>query len=298
MTTQVSLSHVDRWRTLAGSLAGGALAAATGSAVACLGWAVFGLAWVDWVLVGVLVAVGTQAVVAGARRRRWLRRVLLCFVTVSLLAGSAATVLYALTPGVSDAAQRVEHQAALRGTSDPVVRPPARVADALLATEDSRFYVNGGMDLVGAGHAALASVRGGDSGGATLEQQLAKLLYSDGRDGLLDRSEDAMLAVKLDHRWSKEAILEMYLAAAYFGHGYYGLDAAASGYFGTSPERLDWPQAALLAGTVQAPSAYDPIRHPGLAARRRAHVLERLAATGVITPAQERRFTRAPLQLG
>jgi membrane peptidoglycan carboxypeptidase len=78
----------------------------------------------------------------------------------------------------------------------------------------------------------------------------------------------------------------MYLDTAYFGHGYYGVSAASAGYFGRPPADLDWQQAALLAGLVQAPTAYDPTVHPALALSRRAHVLGRLAATGYLTAGQ------------
>lgn len=87
----------------------------------------------------------------------------------------------------------------------------------------------------------------------------------------------------------------MYLDTAYFGHGYYGLTAAARGYLGTRPERLNWQQAALLAGLVQAPTAYDPYRRPELALSRRAHVLNRLAATGALTSTAASTLARTPL---
>ena len=89
----------------------------------------------------------------------------------------------------------------------------------------------------------------------------------------------------------------MYADVAYFGHGYYGIDAASAGYFHTSPDQLDWSQAALLAGLVQAPAAYDPLRHPARAEKRRAYVLRRLQATGILSRAQVRRYLRTPLGL-
>src|SRR5215469_6402549 len=82
-----------------------------------------------------------------------------------------------------------------------------------------------------------------------------------------------------------------------FGDGYYGLQAASCGYFGVAPADLNWPQAALLAGLVQAPSAYDPLVHAALARAREAHVLGRLAATGTLTRAQAERAYRQPLHL-
>jgi membrane peptidoglycan carboxypeptidase len=78
----------------------------------------------------------------------------------------------------------------------------------------------------------------------------------------------------------------MYLNVAYFGHGFYGLQAASVGYFDLAPQDLDWAQAATLAGLLQAPNDYDPIEHPHAALQRRQHVLDRLAATGALTRAE------------
>jgi penicillin-binding protein 1A len=84
---------------------------------------------------------------------------------------------------------------------------------------------------------------------------------------------------------------------AYFGQGYYSLGAASCGYFGVPPAGLTWPQAALLAGAVQAPTAYDPLSHPAQARAREAHVLSRLVATGVLTAPQASAALAQPLHL-
>jgi penicillin-binding protein 1A len=89
----------------------------------------------------------------------------------------------------------------------------------------------------------------------------------------------------------------MYADVAYFGHSYYGLGAASCGYFGVTPARLSWPEAAMLAGLVQAPSADDPIAHFAAARARESHVLGRLVATGHLSPAQAVSFYRQPLDL-
>lgn len=83
----------------------------------------------------------------------------------------------------------------------------------------------------------------------------------------------------------------------YFGDGAYGLDQAAEHYFSRTPAQLDWPRASLLAGLVEAPSAYDPLIHLDLAKQRQQHVLNRLVATGHLTQAQSRTFAAAPLGL-
>ena len=127
------------------------------------------------------------------------------------------------------------------------------------------------------GFAALTGGR--ETGGATLEQQLAKNLYSPQSNGIVSKVQEAELALKLDAGYSKDQILRLYLADVYFGHGFYGLLAAAHGYFGVTPAQLTWAQASMLAGLVQAPSAYDPIDHLSAGRLRQRHVLDRLVAT-------------------
>ena len=136
-----------------------------------------------------------------------------------------------------------------------------------------------------------------DQGGATLYQQLAKMLYTPGRSGAGVQAEQIILGIKLDLTYSKAQILRLYADIAYFGRGYYGLAQASCGYFGVPPAGLTWPQAALLAGLVQAPSADNPVTHFTVARAREAHVLGRLVATGTLTEAQAARAYRAPLHL-
>ncbi len=169
---------------------------------------------------------------------------------------------------------------------------------ALLATEDTRFFSHHGVDPVGAVRATAGFlVISGDVGGATLDQQLVKILYTDGRRGFTDRVEQVALAVKLDARYRKTEILRMYLDTVYFGHGYYGVTDAARGYFDRVPTALTWAQASTLAGLVQAPSAYDPYQHAEAARARQRHVLNRLVATGALTRAEGDAVLAEPLDL-
>lgn len=233
------------------------------------------------------------------RVRLWLHRAGLAALAVVLLSAMAGGALWAATPGVGDAEARVHAQDAAHGASDPDLTTPPKIAAALVATEDARFWTNPVIDPAAALRAVLAPLHGGegDAGGATIEQQLAKMLYTTGRRTRTDQIEQVALAVKLAHRCPKRQILEMYLATAYYGNGYYGLQAASQGYFHTTPARLDWPQAALLVGLVQAPSAYDPVLHPERALQRRTEVLTRLVATGHLNPAQARHYAQSPLRL-
>jgi penicillin-binding protein 1A len=230
---------------------------------------------------------GNPAVGSPVRRRRPGRRLVGALVravaAVVVLGTALFGVAWLLTPSVGDAASRVAAQ--LAAHSEPALQGPvpARVAEALIATENSRFYSTPGIDPVSVLRAPVTLVTGHDPSGATLEQQLAKNLYEQGGSAPVAKLAEAALAVKLDRSWSKQQILRMYLDDGYYGHGYYGLTAAATGYFGVRPADLTWAQASLLAGLVQAPSAYDPLAHPELARARQAHVLDRLVAVGALT---------------
>jgi penicillin-binding protein 1A len=175
---------------------------------------------------------------------------------------------------------------------------PERFAASLVATEDHRFYSEAGMDPFAIARVTAGALMGTpDQGGSTLYQQLAKILYVPGRSGTLATAEQILLGVKLALSNRKAEILQMYSCVAYFGHGYYGLQAASCGYFAVAPAALTWPQAALLAGLVQAPNADDPITHLTLARARESHVLGRLAAMGNLTHAQAGRAYQEPLHL-
>jgi len=206
-------------------------------------------------------------------------------------------VLWTATPSVADAPVRVAAiLAAHHAPSDNGV-VATKVAAAVLATEDSRFYRDPALDPAGTARAAWGLVtHNPDEGGATIEIQLAKLLYTGGRSGLADQVEQVALAFKLDSHFTKAQLLAMYLDAAYFGDGAYGITAAADRYFGLRPDRLSWAQASLLAGLLQAPSAYDPHRHLGAALTRQQDVLDRLVATGTLSRAQADQVGHAPLR--
>lgn len=232
------------------------------------------------------------------RRRRWLARGFATLLGLFLLAALALGGLLMVTPSVGDAPARaraldVSHHAVYPG---PAV--PYRFSASLVSTEDHRFYHEPGIDPLALGRLAVGRVTGQpDQGGATLYLQLAKMLYTSGRTGLMVDAEQVGLGIKLYATYPKAQILQMYADVAYFGHGYYGLPAASCGYFGVAPVRLTWTQAAMLAGLVQAPTADDPIAHLTTARAREAHVLSRLVATGKLTQAQAADAFRQPLGL-
>ena len=173
------------------------------------------------------------------------------------------------------------------GISYPGVQPPQRFTEALVATEDHRFYSNSGVDLFAVARLVAGKITGhADQGGSTLEQQLAKNLYTTGRSGFTVEAEQVVLAIKLNTSYSKAQILQMYAEVAYYGDNYYGLRSASCGYFGVEPAQLSWPEAAVLAGVVNAPTIDDPRTNPQNARAREQHVVGRLVAVGDLTQAQ------------
>src|SRR5262249_27173553 len=221
------------------------------------------------------------------RRRRWPARILAVALGLLLLGVLALGGLFLLTPSVGDAQARVQQLDRQHHVAYPGPPVPARFAASLVSTEDHRFYSEPGIDPFGVGRLILGRIRGRtDQGGATLYQQLAKMLYTPGRSGVTVEAEQVALGIKLALSYPKRQILRMYADVAYFGHGYYGLGAASCGYFGVSPAELSWPQAATLAGLGQAPPADDPLLHLPAARAREAH--------GLGPPARPRPVSAAP----
>ncbi len=244
---------------------------------------------------------GPPVAAPGAFRRksRWrglVRAAVTLFAVVILLGVVAFGGLLLITPPVGDARALVLAQNQAHHAAYPGPRVPARFAAALEATEDHRFAEEPGVDPIAVGRVMAGWLTGrGDQGGATLYQQLAKVLYTQGRAGPAVEAEQIALAVKLNFSYSKPEILRLYASVVYFGHGFYGLAAASCGYFGRSAHHLSWPQAALLAGLVQGPSADDPLTFPLHARAREEHVIGRLVATGALTRAQAAAALAAPV---
>ena len=218
-------------------------------------------------------------------RRRILRAVIVVAVTLLVLVLVAVVFLTSLPSG-GDAEARVRRQLAVHGTIDRTHPVPVRIADAIIAVEDAHFYSNHGIDLQGLARAALGPIRGGgDPGGSTVTQQLAKALYPSSNSGSSAKLQELGLALKLNERYSKDQILEMYTSVEYFGHGTYGIEAASRTYFHRPASDLDWAEASMLAGLLQAPSRLDPIAHLADARERQRHVLDRLVATRMLSSA-------------
>jgi membrane peptidoglycan carboxypeptidase len=234
-----------------------------------------------------------------SRRRRYLKRTVISLATVILLLALGFGALWVITPSASEATQLAEAQARQQGIPYPGPAAPQNFTRPLIATEDHRFYSEPGVDPLAVGRVVWAKItNGSDQGGATIEQQLAKLLYTPTQTaGVKAEVTQVMLAFKLNLTYSKQQILDLYAEVAYYGNGYYGLEAASCGYFGHPAQDLTVTQGAMLAGVVNAPSVDDPVTDPANARARLEHVIARMVAVGYLTNAQGQQALSAPLGL-
>ncbi len=225
------------------------------------------------------------------RRIRWVARIaLVCLIGI----GTAFAANVATDPGITGAPSVVMAIDRAHGSTAARIAPSDRIAQALVASEDSTFYSNNGVDVAALLRAFWGFLTAQDLGGSTIEMQLAHVLYPAVTNGFWGRVRRVSLALELDTHYTKAAILSMYLSAVYFGHGYYGIAAASRGYFGVEPAQLNWAQAALLAGIVQAPSALDPFRHLAASEARMTYVLQRLAGDGRLSATQVAALEASP----
>jgi penicillin-binding protein 1A len=177
---------------------------------------------------------------------------------------------------------------------------PQIVKEAVVSIEDKRFESNGGVDVRGIGRAFIQDIlhKGSVQGASTIEQQFIKnALQAQSHRTILEKLREAALAFQLSHKWSKEKIITAYLNTIYFGNGAYGIESAAQTYFGKDVnhvgcgeplqelcvQQLQPWEAALLAGIIQSPTAYDPATHPMAARKRRNTVLLQMLEQGYIT---------------
>ncbi|MEO6223855.1 MAG: PBP1A family penicillin-binding protein [Vicinamibacterales bacterium] len=170
---------------------------------------------------------------------------------------------------------------------------------AVLAIEDERFFKHNGIDPWRIGGAAVANLKRRQlaQGGSTITQQLARKTFLNDDKTLLRKVREAIFAIRLEMAFSKDEILTMYLNRIYFGRGYYGIEAAAQGYFDKKALALTLDESALLAGLIQAPSAYAPPANLDKALARRAIVLKRMLAIGAINESQATRALAAKVPL-
>jgi penicillin-binding protein 1A len=176
---------------------------------------------------------------------------------------------------------------------------PPYLAQAVIATEDRRFYHHLGIDPLGLVRATFRNASAGSvvEGGSTITQQLAKNLFLSPKRTITRKLEELVYAVWLEQRFSKDEILELYINRVYFGGGTYGVEAASRRYFGKSARFVTISQAALLAGLLKAPSRYAPTRSVKLANARADEVLDNMVEAGFLSPQEARSASQQPLKL-
>jgi penicillin-binding protein 2D len=176
---------------------------------------------------------------------------------------------------------------------------PKYLPQAFVAVEDHRFYQHDGVDVVGIAGALKDNIFGERRGASTITQQLVGNMHPD----LIDRTDKSIgrklaeqsAAREMERHYTKDQILEGYLNQISFGHGWFGVEAAAQHYFGKSAAKLSLPEAAALAAMPKGPALYDPLKYPDRVRQRRNTVLALMADQGYITPAQAERARAAPL---
>ncbi|HEV7402167.1 MAG TPA: PBP1A family penicillin-binding protein [Chthoniobacteraceae bacterium] len=238
--------------------------------------------------------------------RSWLRRLLLWAALFLFLAGGTVCVVYAIWASTFDL-QAVKEMPSRSTVYDmdgkeysrlqgenriyvPLGEVSKNFIDALLAREDTRFYSHRGIDPLGIIRAILRNVTSGSAaqGASTLTQQLARNSFqSIGiKKNLHRKLLEAFISIRIEQRFTKEQILELYVNRIYFGSGVYGIEAASKTYFKKSAKDLSLSEAAMIAGIIRAPTYSSPILHPDRATRARDSVLDRMVSLKRITVAQ------------
>ncbi|TNF46697.1 PBP1A family penicillin-binding protein [bacterium] len=205
----------------------------------------------------------------------------------------------AVTTVFSDDGKPVRSLFVERRIPIPLQDIPNTLVQALIAVEDSRFYQHFGLDIKGILRALWRDIKSMKvvEGGSTLTQQLAKVLFLTPEKTIIRKLKEALLAINIERRYSKDEILTMYLNQIYLGEGAYGVEAAARTYFGKNAKDLNLAECSMIAGLPRSPSLYSPIAHPDRAESRLRVVLLRLLDEGFITDEMYRETVEAGLAL-
>lgn len=176
---------------------------------------------------------------------------------------------------------------------------PPHVAQAIIATEDRRFYHHTGVDPIGLARAAQRNFTAGYvvQGGSTLSQQLIKNVFLTPEQTYRRKLQEMMLAIWLEYKFTKTEVLETYLSRVYFGSGAWGIEAASKTYFGKEGKDLTVSEAAILAGVLKAPSRYNPAANPALAGSRTAVVLGAMAGAGYLNASERYAALKNPVAI-
>ena len=254
------------------------------------------------------------------RRRRYLRRVLIAFAVMVLLvmaaAGAAGYAAYQeLAIGLPDVSALQDYQPSLvtevYDRNEKLIAEffvekrrlvhlseiPAHVLQATIAAEDSRFYSHGGVDYLGIGRAIVVNLRAGTTreGASTITQQVARNLFLTRERTMRRKIREAILARRIEQRYDKDSILQIYLNQIFYGHNTYGIEAAAQLYCGKSVADVSLADGAMIAGLPPAPNTYSPLRNPERSLQRRGHVLRRMVDEGYLEVKDAAAANREPM---
>lgn len=179
----------------------------------------------------------------------------------------------------------------------PYEKIPKHVIHAFLAAEDDTFFEHGGINYLAIMRAMFANLRTGrkSQGASTITQQVARSLLLSSEKTYVRKIKEILLSYRMEENLKKEEILYLYLNQIYFGEGAYGIGAAADTYFRKTIDQLTLPEAAILAGLPQAPSAYSPTKHPQRAKERQKYVLKRMAAVNFINEDEAQKAINEPI---
>ncbi len=267
-----------------------------------------------------MIAALHRAAALGAEQLRRLRGAARRHPVRAALALPASLLLYVLllipfTPGIADLRKAKSEVPAVVMSADGVVlaeykrvnrqwvsldKIAPQVVNALIATEDHRFYQHHGIDLRRTGAAVLSTLSGDRQGGSTITQQLARNLYPEeiGRALSITRKiKEAITALKIEWIYTKDEILETYLNTVPFLYNAFGIEMAARTYFDKSADQLDVLEGATLIGMLKGTSAYNPVTNPERAVARRNIVLAQMAKRGKLDAAKLQALQRRPLHL-
>jgi len=203
----------------------------------------------------------------------------------------------------ADNGQVVKEFAAERRIQVSYDRIPEVLKQAIVATEDPRFFAHKGIDYRGIMRAIKEDIfrvllgKRRLHGGSTITQQLARSLFLYSQQTIRRKIKEMFVAIEIERRYTKEKIFELYCNQFYLGHGAWGVESASQIYFGKSVTDLTLPEAAMIAGIFRGPSLYSPYNNPKLTLNRRNHVLNRMAEEGFITREQAETLKKEPLNV-
>ncbi len=209
-------------------------------------------------------------------------------------------IFYSRLPDVDSLPLQVQSNLVSHGTAYVSLHDvPPTLTKAIIDTEDKSFYDNSGISIEGIGRSILTNLKTGDysEGASTITQQLVRTYYLSSEKTMSRKMKEAALAIKVTRAYTKDEILEMYLNSIYFGHGAWGIDAAAKTYFGKSVKDLNQNQCTILAGLPQAPSYYDLMANLPAARERQQQVLQAMVNQGDIGEGDVSKILSMPLEI-